>query len=131
MNRLLWVVQALLALLFFFAGGAKLVMSATELTAQTPLPAAFPRFIGVLEILGRLGLVLPGMLRIRTGLTATASPSFRMELQRLSKGRFMWWPEADGPTKGLEAYEAQLLVAASDVSRVRAAPMWLRVNAPK
>jgi hypothetical protein len=24
----------------------------------------------------------------------------------------MWWPEADGPTKGLEAYEAQLLVAA-------------------
>jgi len=33
MNRLLWVVQVLLALLFLFAGGAKLVMSAAELTA--------------------------------------------------------------------------------------------------
>jgi len=73
MNRLFWVVQVLLALLFLFAGGAKLVMSAAELTAQTPLPAAFLRFIGVMEILGGLGLVLPGMLRIRTTLTALAA----------------------------------------------------------
>ena len=33
------------------------------------------------------------------------------------------------PAKPLEAYEAQLLMAAGDVSRVRAAPMWRRVNA--
>jgi transposase len=51
--------------------------------------------------------------------------------KRLSKGRFVWWPEADQPTKPLEAYEAQLLMAAGDVSRVRAAPMWRRVNALK
>jgi transposase len=44
--------------------------------------------------------------------------------KRLSKGRFVWWPEAAGPAKGLEACEAQLLMAAGDVSRVRAAPMW-------
>jgi hypothetical protein len=43
----------------------------------------------------------------------------------------VWWPEAEGPTKGLEAYEAQLLMAAGDVSRVRAAPMWRRVSPPK
>src|ERR1700690_2928704 len=43
--------------------------------------------------------------------------------KRLSKGRFVWWPEATGPTKPLEAYEAQLLMAAGDLSRVRAAPM--------
>jgi transposase len=49
----------------------------------------------------------------------------------LSKGKFVWWPEAEGPTKGLEAYEAQLLMAAGDLSRVRAAPMWRRVNPPK
>src|SRR5215471_13010968 len=73
MNRLLWVVQVLLALLFLFAGGAKLVMSSAELTAQTPLPAAFLRFIGVMEILGGLGLVLPGMLGIRTALTPLAA----------------------------------------------------------
>jgi transposase len=49
--------------------------------------------------------------------------------KRLSKGRFQWWPEANGASKPLEAYEAQLLLAAGDVSRVRAAPMWRRVNA--
>lgn len=48
--------------------------------------------------------------------------------KRLSKGRFRWWPEADGPAKRLEAYEAQLLLAAGDVSRVRAAPVWKRVS---
>ena len=52
MHRLLWVVQVLVALLFLFAGGTKLVMSAAELTGQTPIPAAFLRFIGVMEILG-------------------------------------------------------------------------------
>jgi transposase len=51
--------------------------------------------------------------------------------KRLSKGRFQWWPEAGGASKPLEAYEAQLLLAAGDVSRVRAAPMWRRVNAAK
>lgn len=51
--------------------------------------------------------------------------------KRLSKGRFVWWPEASEPTKPLEAYEVQLLMAAGDVSRVRAAPMWRRVKALK
>jgi transposase len=51
--------------------------------------------------------------------------------KRLSKGRFLWWPEASEPAKSLEAYEAQLLMAAGDVSRARVAPMWRRVNAPK
>jgi uncharacterized membrane protein YoaK (UPF0700 family) len=72
-NRLLWVVQSLLALLFLFAGGAKLVMSASTLTAQTPLPAPFLRFIGAMEILGSLGLVLPGMLGIQVKLTPLAA----------------------------------------------------------
>jgi transposase len=49
--------------------------------------------------------------------------------KRLSKGRFVWWPESNGATQPLEAYEAQLLLAAGDVSRVRAAPMWRRVAA--
>ncbi len=51
--------------------------------------------------------------------------------KRLSKGRFRWWPEGSEPAKVLETYEAQLLMAAGDVSRVRAAPIWRRVNAPK
>jgi hypothetical protein len=51
--------------------------------------------------------------------------------KRLSRGRFLWWPESAGPGKPLEAYEAQLLMAAGDVSLVRAAPMWRRVSALK
>jgi hypothetical protein len=72
-NRLLWVIQAILALLFLFAGGAKLAASSAALTAQTPLPAAFLRFVSVLEILGGLGLVLPGMLHIQVKLTPLAA----------------------------------------------------------
>ena len=49
--------------------------------------------------------------------------------KRLSKGRFVWWPESRDATQPLEAYEAQLLLAAGDVSRVRAAPTWRRVAA--
>jgi len=51
--------------------------------------------------------------------------------KRLSQGRFRWWPESSSPAKALEAYEAQLLMAAGDVSRVRVAPMWRRVSALK
>jgi transposase len=48
--------------------------------------------------------------------------------KRLSKGKFTWWPESRSAAKALEAYEAQLLMVAGDVSRVRAAPMWRRVS---
>jgi transposase len=51
--------------------------------------------------------------------------------KRLSQGRFRWWPQADQPAKQLESYEAHLLLAAGDVSQVRAAPLWRRVNGPK
>jgi len=51
--------------------------------------------------------------------------------KRLSKGRFVWWPEGTEATKPLEAYEAQLLMVAGDLSRVKAAPMWRPVNSPK
>ena len=51
--------------------------------------------------------------------------------KRLSKGRFRWWPESSEAAKLLEAYEAQLLMVAGDVSRIRAAPMWRPVNTVK
>ncbi len=73
MNRFLWVIQVVLALLFLFAGGAKLVVPAAALTAQTPLPALFLRFVSVMEILGGLGLVLPGLLHIQVKLTPLAA----------------------------------------------------------
>jgi hypothetical protein len=73
MNRALWIVQALLALLFVFAGGMKLVMPVEEMTKQMPLSGGFIRFIGVCELLGGLGLVLPGLTGIQTVLTPIAA----------------------------------------------------------
>jgi hypothetical protein len=69
----LWVVQVLLALAFVFAGGMKLISPDEVLTAFYPFPAPFIRFIGVCELLGAVGLVLPGLLRIRQGLTPLAA----------------------------------------------------------
>jgi hypothetical protein len=37
--------------------------------------------------------------------------------KRLSRGKFVWWPEGSGAAKPLEAYEAQFLMAVGDVSR--------------
>jgi hypothetical protein len=73
MNTVLWIVQALLAALFLFAGGMKLVTPIEEMTKQIAMPGWFIRFIGVAEFLGGLGLILPGLLRIRTGLTPLAA----------------------------------------------------------
>lgn len=69
----LWAIQVLLAALFVFAGGMKLVAPADSLSTQLSLPVPFLRFIGVAELLGGLGLVLPGLLRVRTGLTPLAA----------------------------------------------------------
>ena len=51
----------------------KLVMPVEEMTKQVPLPGLFLRFIAVAEVLGALGLILPGLLRIRPGLTPLAA----------------------------------------------------------
>jgi len=72
-NTTLWIVQGLLALVFLFAGGTKLMMSPDEMAAGTPLPGVFFQFIGVCEVLGAIGLILPGLLKIKTGLTPLAA----------------------------------------------------------
>jgi DoxX-like family len=69
----LWIVQGLLAALFLFAGGFKLATPMADLARVSPLPAAFLKFIGACEVLGALGLVLPGLFRVRRGLTPLAA----------------------------------------------------------
>lgn len=73
MNTVLWIIQALLAPLFLFAGGMKLVMPIEEMTKQIPLPGMFLRFIALCEVLGAFGLILPGLTRVRTRLTPLAA----------------------------------------------------------
>jgi uncharacterized membrane protein YphA (DoxX/SURF4 family) len=69
----LWTLQVLVAGLFLFAGTMKFVMPVEAMTQQIALPGWFLHFIGACEVLGGLGLILPGALRIRRGLTPLAA----------------------------------------------------------
>ena len=77
MNIILWVVQALLAVGFLMAGGMKLFTPHDALAAQmawvSHAPAFAPKLIGLLEVLGGLGLILPSLLRIKPWLTPLAA----------------------------------------------------------
>ena len=72
-NRALWIVQGVLAALFLFAGGMKLITPVEVLAVMSPFPGEFIRFIGACEVLGALGLVLPWALGIRRELTPLAA----------------------------------------------------------
>ena len=72
-NTVLWTVQVLLAFVFLFAGGMKLVLPLDAMQVPVALPGSFIRFIGVAEVLGAIGLVLPWLLRIRPRLTPLAA----------------------------------------------------------
>lgn len=75
MTSILWAVQGLLALLFLFSGAMKLIMPIEMLLAQmtVPLPGLLVKFIGVAEVAGGLGLLLPGLFRIQRVLTPLAA----------------------------------------------------------
>lgn len=73
MNTALWIVQALLGLLFLWAGGFKLIVPLDRLAGPVPLPGWFLRLVAVAELAGALGLILPGALGIRPELTPLAA----------------------------------------------------------
>ena len=75
MNIALGIAQGLLAAIFLFAGGVKLVLPIEEMMKQMPLPLPgwFVRFTGIVEVLGALGLILPWLLRTRPGLMPLAA----------------------------------------------------------
>ena len=124
MTYILWIIQVLLALLFLFAGGTKLVISPEVLQSmgspnQVHLPGLLMRFIGVCEVLGALGLILPGLLRIRTGLTPLAAAG----LVIIMIGATVITFAGDGLAMALPAVVAGLLAAFVAYGRWRLAPL--------
>ena len=77
LNVLLWIAQSLLAAMFLMAGFTKVATPIDQLAVAMPwvaqVPAAEIKFIGVSEILGALGLLLPSALRIKPRLTVLAA----------------------------------------------------------
>jgi uncharacterized membrane protein YphA (DoxX/SURF4 family) len=79
MNIALWVVQIFLALLFIMAGAQKLMQSREVLIQggftgyAADFSPGFLRMLGVLEILGGLGVILPHATGILPWLTPLAA----------------------------------------------------------
>lgn len=73
MNVGLWVLQVFLGLFMALASGVpKLIVPIEQLPMPIPIPEPLLMAIGVLEIAGGLGLILPGLFKIRPGLTPLA-----------------------------------------------------------
>ena len=76
MPIVLWIIQALLALVFLYSGGKKLIRSNEQIRAlpwARDLSIALVRGIGVLEVLGAIGLILPVVTGILPWLTPLAA----------------------------------------------------------
>ncbi|MBV8857548.1 MAG: DoxX family protein [Acidobacteria bacterium] len=123
MTYVLWIIQVLLALLFLFAGGTKLVIPPDVLASmgspnQIPLPGWFIHFIGVCEVLGALGLLLPGLLRIKPSLTPLAAAG----LVVIMIGAAALTVAADGVAAGVVPLVVGLLAAFVAYGRWRLVP---------
>jgi putative oxidoreductase len=73
----LWVAQALLAAVFLLVGYTHALEPIAVAIARAPWVASLPvplvRFIGVAELAGALGILLPAAMRVRPSLTPLAS----------------------------------------------------------
>ena len=75
-NVILWIAQVLVAGMFLMVGLMKTFTPLQELSKIMPMAAEMPlltRFIGLSELAGGLGLLLPAALRIRPQLTVLAA----------------------------------------------------------
>jgi uncharacterized membrane protein YphA (DoxX/SURF4 family) len=74
MNLALWVLQGLTALAFIAAGAMKVTQPLDKLKSGMPqLPPTGVRLIGIAEILGGIGLILPAATGIAPILTPVAA----------------------------------------------------------
>lgn len=74
----LWVAQVALAAMFLMAGFTKLTSSPADMVAMGMLwaensPVTLIRFIGLAEVLGTIGIILPAATRIKPDLTKLAA----------------------------------------------------------
>ncbi|MCA9876310.1 MAG: DoxX family protein [Thermomicrobiales bacterium] len=73
-SRILWAAQILLALGMASSGVIKQTLPDVDLAMYYPyFPPLFMRFIGVCEVLGAIGVIVPAALRIRPELTPLAA----------------------------------------------------------
>ncbi len=100
-NITLWILQGLMARAYLNAGYMKTFLPIDEIAPTIfwapRLPELLVRFIGVSELLGAIGLILPTLLRIRPGFTTLAAAAlslvmFFANLYHIAKGEFFVLP---------------------------------------
>ena len=101
LNVVLWILQVVLALMYLFAGYQKtfgnLQVVVKSIFWVLSVPAPLVRFIGISELLGGIGLVLPALLKIRPQLTALAAAGLSLimvgaNIFHLVRGEFFVLP---------------------------------------
>lgn len=98
----LWVAQVVLALVYAMAGFMKLTQPIDALVASGmgyagDYPEMLTRFIGTMELLGAIGIILPAATRILPGVTPLAALGFSViqvlaMILHTSRGEFMVLP---------------------------------------
>jgi hypothetical protein len=119
-NVALWIVQGLLAAFFGLGSGAPKLFLPVELLAMPlPLPHLFVQLIGVAEVLGALGLILPGVTHIRPGLTPLAA----LGLVVVTICATVYQSAAHQPESAVFAVVMGLIAASVAYGRWRVAPL--------
>jgi uncharacterized membrane protein YphA (DoxX/SURF4 family) len=76
-NSILWIFQVLLALLYLNSGSLKVFQSIEYLSGRifwiTSVPEVLVRIIGICELLGAIGLILPAAIKVLPRLTTFAA----------------------------------------------------------
>ena len=120
LNVALWTLQALLALFLGLGSGLpKLLVPAGSLPMPIPLSQGFLTFIGVCEVLGALGLILPGVLRVRPGVTVLAAVAIAL----LTVCAAVYQVMAGQPESAVFALGVGALAAAVAYGRWKPAPL--------
>ena len=101
LNIILWILQILLALVYLNAGFLKTFKSIQEIAPSIfwapSVPEPLVRFIGISELLGAIGLVLPGAIKIGPQLTTLAAGGLTLimllaNIFHISRGEFFILP---------------------------------------
>lgn len=95
-NVSLWIAQGVLAAMFLMAGLLKTLTPIEALSKIVPLAGEMPglvRFIGISEVTGALGLILPAALRIKPQLTTIAAEALAVvmilgTIYHISRGEY-------------------------------------------
>jgi uncharacterized membrane protein YphA (DoxX/SURF4 family) len=85
-----------LAALFLFAGSMKLILPIEAMAGPVSLPGWFLRFIGVAEVAGAIGLILPWLTRIQPRLTPVAASGLVIIMSGATVITVIGGPAADG-----------------------------------